>query len=365
MRRFFITDLTGGVIAEVEDASKRTLNYKLNGVDTAAVTATVSNDVIDAVLSEVCLLKAYDSNNEIDFFGEIITAEEAAAGPEHTLAITAAGAGQRLAERHVGKSVDGVTYTGWDRGAIYRDLIDLVNADGYTGIEIGTIESISECDAGTWRYKPALEAMLELSQSLDGCDFAFEAVDAIKRPLGVQLARLNVYTVKGALSAALFEYGCGRYNVQSFNRSVNFDNLANSIYSLPPGFPDTTTQDVLFGESQPSIIDNGLKEAMVSTDLVSDDLRQRLVDTHAALRAEPRQTITFTPMIDVGGDDAPPRFKTDYDIGDLVTFRAADGLDEYQRPDVRVDATMRVYNVSIDIDKNGAETVTIGLVQEG
>jgi hypothetical protein len=136
--------------------------------------------------------------------------------------------------------------------------------------------------------------------------------------------------------------------------------LLNAGYSLPAGFPDTAQGQVQPDSDTTSIALWGRHEAVVLSDLTVDDLRRKLVQEHVRVRAQPRQVITFTPVReDTEGGTPVPKFKQDYDLGDIVIFRAANA----ETGTVRLDGAFRVYGVDLQIDDQGAEQPTLSLVE--
>ena len=123
-----------------------------------------------------------------------------------------------------------------------------------------------------------------------------------------------------------------------------------------PASPTTPSGTVLQRDDAASAA-RGLLETVVSTDLTVDALRDALLAAHIAARAGPRQTITFTPIRALG---RVPRLGIDYDVGDVVPFRATVNRDDVLVK--RLDVLVRVYSYAVTIDDAGYGTPTLTVV---
>jgi hypothetical protein len=161
---------------------------------------------------------------------------------------------------------------------------------------------------------------------------------------------------------SVFEYGDGLLNVRSYKRAVSIEGSATRVWSPPPGFPDNATQGVLM-QIWPVLPDEApleLLDDVITTDLNVETLRTQLLIHHLNARHGPRQTLEFVPVSDLG--DRVPRYGVDYELGDRVPFRASvdvTGSDGVTRKRKRIDATMRIYAVSISVDAMGVATPTL------
>ena len=393
--QFVVTDRQGNALGELQNASGRSLRFALNRLKTFAFTVTVDNPMSQhLVQGDQTLVKAYEDSTgsrTLRLNGPVVTFEKARSAQAGTLAVTVADAGWRLGHRLIGKHPAGATFGTpvalIDRGEIAGQILDAVNngntttahADsGDTGVRRGTITASSQTFAGPWRYKPANEAISELSAPLDGYDWEIAPTEPTPDAIGLQIGALNIAAAFGSVKPdAVWEFGTGRHNVAEFRDVGDSGSLANRAHNLPPGFPDNATQQVVTASDQPSIDARGLHETVVAGDLQVDALRQNLVDEHVRIRRFPRRVITFTPISEnpdaSPGERRVPRLWSDYGIGDVVPFRAverfevraADGaITDYQQVKT-VDALFRVYAVEVQLDNNGVVTPTLTLVEEG
>ena len=259
----------------------------------------------------------------------------------------------------IGQSTIGEYYEATARNEIIADLLDQANTIGDTGIRAGMMETLSEVDAGYWRYKPVSEAILELAADYDGFDFRVSPKEPTADSTGVQIGSLYIASRLGAWQQGTkFDFASGNNAISSYKRAVTFD-ISNKVYSLPPGFPDTTTQTVLSDESTDSQLLYGVREALIDSDLSSDDLRALLLQQAAAVYGTPRQTfeveltenISYVPF-------------EDFDVGDIVQLNLWH-LTPNNDKGLRQSVLVRIYGMEITEDDQGAEKVKLTLVQDG
>lgn len=375
--RWVLTDWAGASYGELTNVAERKLGITLNGLPTAGGRVRLNNRHAPTLLDLVCRLKIY-RNNILYFHGPVVTAEENAAGEGGTIAFTAAGAQWRLLKRLLGKSVDadgkGVGYSLATAGAqtdlssMVKNIVDTVHGDTsftllerYTNIKTDAawVTASSNGFVGPWYFKPALEAITEISSLLGGPDVEFRPVEPTTDANGVTIAELKAVGFQGAAQAGvIFEYGVGLRNMSGYRRPRGIDGLLNRAHSLPQGFPDVAVPGQLpisnVQDASASLAAYGAMEAMVTGDLTVDALRQILVDEHVRIRRAPREQIIFTPKKDTGYVYNPvPVLPHEFAVGDIVNARAAvDGV-------VRFNATMRVYGVSFSLDAEGGEMMEV------
>lgn len=358
--QFVLADLAAGTaLGEVTKATARTLTVGLNRLPTAAFTVRLDHPLAGRMLEATALVQAYqvaaDGSKTLRFAGPVVAAEESAQGAGGTLQVTAAGAFWRLGHRLIGRSAAGFSQgsavSQVDRGQIAAAILAAVNADGDTGIRLGTVQPSAPGYVGPWRFIPASEAITQLSATLDGFDFEVAPVEPTVDSAGLQIGTLNVAGVIGQTRPeAIFEYGTGRRNVQTYTRPVTLDGLLNAAWNLPEGFPENPVSAVVSSSDATSIAQWGRMEGLVTGDVTVDAMRAQLVAEHVRIRRNPRQVITFDPA------RTAPRFGPDYLVGDVVTARARVG------GSTRFDGQFRVYGVTVSIDDEGTATEQLELV---
>lgn len=371
--KYVLTDLAGVERGELPGAKGKSLSLPIGSMATAGVTLRVDHADADFMLEGDALLKVYDdevSKDEPLFHGRLITAEEVAGSDAATVAAAFADPFWILLRRLVGKSPAGYSrgtaLAQVDRGLIIAELLAATNAESPSGVRMGANEPSSNTYVAGWTYARLAEKIAELGATLDGPDWRVRAIEWDAGYYG----ELDVKPSIGAVNLdAAFEFGGeGVGNVKSYRRVVSLEGTINRGFQLPPGFPENATQAVIQRDHLESQAARGLLEDVVTGagELTVDDLRVKLLEHHIAVRHGPRQTITFDPVSDLG--DRVPRFGRDYELGDVVPFRASvvdqdtgEELvdDETGRSRKRIDALVRVYQVAAAIDEAGAATYTL------
>lgn len=397
---FVLTDRFGAPIGELRQAADRRLRFPLNRLPTFAFTIDAGHALAAAVRStDKTIVKGYQQSPGaapvLRFQGPIISAEKVRSSQAGTIAATAAGVGWRLSHRLIGCRPEGATFATAlaprDRGDMVRAILTALNngsqpdtafavapsrADD-TGIRVGAITASSSTNAGPWPYKVAADAIAELSASLDGFDWEIEPCEPFfdGGPIPV-IGRLNVRAAIGAAKPdAVWEFGAGRNNVESWRDLADASTLCNSAISLPGGSASSTV--AIVATDAGSIATRGLHEAVVGSDLSADLLRQQLVQEHVRVRAAPRRVISFQPTTEDAPADAivrrVPRLFDDFIVGDIMPFRATEtynvvdpgsGATIGVREVKEIDALFRAFAVDLTLDAAGVATSTVTLVQE-
>lgn len=394
-----LTDRQGNQLGELRNASNRSLRFPLNRTPTVSFQIDATHPFAPWFLDvDKVLLKAYDDSTGsrvLRFYGPVVGYEKTRNAQGGTMTITAAGAQWRLDHRYIGYtggSSFGATFSTsplslLDRGEIMGRIIDALNQGnssdiwteaGDTGIRRGTITASSSTYVGPWRFKVAAEAMSELSGTLDGPDWEIAPVEPTSDSVGLKIASLNVAAAIGAIqSNVAFEFGTGQHNVAEWKDIGDANTLANIAVNLPPGFPDNATQSVTSYSDPASISDRGLHETVVAADLVTDDLRTKLVQEHVRIRKVPRRIISFSPVAEDSAaainERRVPRLFADYIVGDTVRFRAVERFPVYDTGGTvvstasvpTVDLLMRVFAAEIALDDNGTASTSLTLQQDG
>jgi hypothetical protein len=393
---FVLTDRQGNQLGELRNASNRSLRFPLNRTPTVSFQIDATHPSAPWFLDvDKVLLKAYDDSTGsrvLRFYGPVVGYEKTRNAQGGTMTVTAAGVQWRLDHRLIGGSATGATFGTTslallDRGEIMGRTIDALNVSeqiniftgaGDTGIRRGTITASSSTYVGPWRFKGAGEAFAELSGTLDGPDWEVAPVEPVTDAAGVKTGVLNVAAAIGSVQPNVaFEFGAGQYNVAEWKDIGDANTLANVAHNLPPGYPDNATQVVVTNTDAFSIGDRGLYETVVAADLVTDDLRTKLVQEHVRIRKVPRRIVQFTPIAE---DSAValstrrvPRLFADYIVGDTIRFRAVERFPVYDTAGTvvttaavpTVDLLMRVFAAEISLDDNGVASTSLTLQQDG
>lgn len=362
---FVLTDLQGVVIGEILNASERTLTLAHKGIPAAGFKLPLWHPLAGSLLttSSDTLLKCYrrDSvSNKLVFCGPVSSVEENGDALSQYISVSAIGPFSKLTKRFIGQTKSGISFgstgTPRDLGLIAHDILDIVNADEYTGIAKGTRTASVSGAVGPYFLKNCAEAIAELSLGLNSFDFVVDPVE----PTNIagawpQIGTMRIAPIIGVnRDDAIFEYGTPRANVASYSRQITRDQLINRAIISVSGWPDGTTKNLIFRQDTPSRTARGLYEDVVSDAGVEDDgLRTQIADEHILWRKQPKQVVNFTPSINA----SPVAFR-DFALSDWVRARAV------VRGSVRFDSMFRVWGMSFSIDVNGNESLELQLVQE-
>jgi len=367
-----LTDSSYAPLGEILNASDRQIGLMLNGVDTLGFSVRLDNPLADPLLSTNCYVKAY-RNSVLQFYGPVISAQEAADSNGARISVNAAGAAWILSKRLAGKNATGTVFgSATDRAAIVSSLIATTNIDGETGIQTNAANrSGSALTYTAGPYRPIMDILTELASTFDGFDWRFMPIENYSGGVvtGQKISQLNAYPASGGgpgvlgttigvdQDNAVFEWGNNtRGNIVAYNRSVSRDTQANKVYHNVSEGPDAPGYPTFSASDPASISAYRLLEALVETDIHDTALRNSLLNAHIAVRKNPRQIIDFTPAN--GNLVNLPQYGVDYSVGDRVRARA-----QYNTS-VRFDAMMRVWSVTFTIDENGTEQATLKLAQE-
>lgn len=362
--RFVLTDLQGQAVSELPGISGKTFAKPIGSTATGSFTVPLDREEADVLIECDTLLRVYeDTPSGPLLHGHLrqITAEEVADANNGSVAATFADPSWVLSKRLCGKSTTGYTMgtavSPVDRGSIIADLLAGTNAESPTGIVLGDTSASSSTFVEGWAYKPVLEGISELAATLDGPDWRIRPVEYSPTAGQGTIGVLDVKASIGQLRPdAIFEFGDGQHNAQSYTRTVTLDGTANRVFHLPA---DPATQTVLSREDPASIAYRGLLESVVSADLTPDQLRVALLEHHIAVRSGPKQTITFQPGSSLQNS---PRLGAEdgYDVGDVVTFRASasrrSGLQK------RLNGQFRVYQAAVSVNELGVATTSLTVV---
>lgn len=236
--------------------------------------------------------------------------------------------------------VEPLAFGAVDAGAIAKTLIDLTNADGFTGLATspGLIAPTVLRDRTFPLGQNIGAAITDLTAVLDGFDFYETFVDGP----GATDAFFNVTAEQGqVLQTAHFEYGPGTLsNVAHMERTtmapqntilVTGGNGLTSLYSDP-------TSVATYGE--------WWAHSDFATVIEQDTLDAK---ARALVRTKPVKTITFVP--ELGLDNCPKPFD-DWNLGDTVELYASRGA-------LTENTQLRINGFTIPIDENGYETVAV------
>jgi hypothetical protein len=236
---------------------------------------------------------------------------------------------------------------------------------------------------GPYVHRFASDVIKEISANLDAPDWVVDPVlPRLYDPTGVDAADFNPYNwyvpntsmligrirvgmpIGGVLrNGAAFELGVGRRNITDYQRLIDESGSANWLESQPPDtandvtsalFDTATVNPGYFNFSLPADMQGGpdqfpvVLQDEVQTSLAISALRQQILSENVQVRTLPRQVITFDPTAHL--TDGTPALGIDYQLGDIVPFRAVRG------GVTQINALFRVYGVNRTLTDDGILT---------
>lgn len=333
---FQLCDHAGSALAEITAYQGVTLSFGRNQSAEVGISVSIEGDVASLVVSALTngipILKGYrqeGATKTLRFKGHLVQVQEQAEQDATATYVFRDPLGSTLARRFTDASV---AFSADDQGQIIKSLIDTANSEADTGVVTtgGTIETTKDRDR-TYESKPVAEAIIEMTEVLDGPDILLTPVES-----GATCSTLNVYASLGDdQPGAMFGYGGATVaNVQSVQR-----------FTTPP----CNKVRVLGADGKTSDKSDSASIALygvwMDVQSASDVIEQTTLDDKAqeAIRPSPIRTVSWT------ADPARcPQPWEDWDLGDTVRFVARRGS--------LVEAlSTRVNGFTIALDDGGRE----------
>jgi hypothetical protein len=362
--KFVLTDLQGNSIGEVQNASNRQVVLPLNRVPTASFQIPIQNALSTYFLDPTFdgNLKAY-RNNVLQFHGPVVSSAEAFdSSSGQIVAVNAAGALWRLGYRLLGTTSAGWSLgnagTTYDLGYIAQQMLVTANGSAWTGITGGTNRTTSNGAAGVFYFQDVLTCIAQLAIGFNSFDF--EVAPTEPTNVSQPFPQIGVFNTGGSgvitgiigqqRPNAIYEYGTTSANVTTYSRQIDRSNFCTKAYIQNPAASNYS--GILTSVDAAAETLRGRYEALVDDGGVSwDVLRQALADYAVAIRKNARQVVQFTPR----QNDSPSPLD-DYIVGDQVRCRISiEGINI-------LDAFLRVWGITFDIDNEGNEQPTLELV---
>jgi hypothetical protein len=193
--RFVITDMMGGVVGEVQEASQKTITQVLDNIATGAFTVKTSNPIAEYILNHPCLCKCYRQPVNRNYAyrlmltGDVTTDEEDTDDQSGALTFTVADPLNRLLLRLIGKGLDSSNHgTGFTAGGIDA-LEDIADVIGAMLLDVNSDSDLKHCGVTlgirgpntphTYMeavyFTPFATQLALYTDTLDGVDFQLEA----------------------------------------------------------------------------------------------------------------------------------------------------------------------------------------------
>jgi hypothetical protein len=347
--QFIARNRAGAALGELRNVHDRNVRFPFLQQPTMTGRVDANHLLAQRILDgDLTIVSGYDLSVQATplFQGPVTAYQKTRNASGGQIQFTAASAGWYLSHRVIGQSNAGATFgttasSMVDRGELIGRIIDACNSGdatnifaqaGNTTIRRGTITASSSTFVAGWTYKNAWEAITDLSGTLDGPDIRIRYVEPFTDATGLVLGLMDVAPAIGQVQPnAVFAFGTPPNNVDEWSDVGDSNTLANWAINLPSGFPDNATDQPVTWSDQPSIDARGLHETVVAADLVTSDLRLKLVQEHVRVRKTPRRIISFTPVAEdqaaALSERRGQRLFVDYNVGDVVPFRAVERYD--------------------------------------
>lgn len=339
--RFVVTDLAGNGIGEPR-AFNRSISLGVSMMAVASFRIRAEDPLWNTISAGLCMLKVYDSAQNLRLYGPIVADEEQAAGQGAVVKVTAADLAWRLAHRLVGKDTTGIgtTYTLVDSGTIAYNVLAAVNADEQTGISAGTKDTFVARTV-TYLWKKAIDAISELGAVDGSYEWVLRYTDGAPPTVALDL-KTKLGTDK---STSLFiEYGTGKTNCSSYTRARSIDTMATRVWVLGSGSTIVANAYDLSAEAAYK-----RHEDVVSYgDITVVALLDALASANVAVRDHPRVVATLQLF-----PQNAPRYGVDYVLGDVLGARVV------VKGSTRLTGPVRVWQADIALDELGNETATL------
>ncbi len=361
-------DWVGNRQGEIINAADRKFTFALNRPQTVEFKLDITNPLLSTILTNKGGMLTLYRDNTLVMTCEATNIRLVRSKTDRALScVFTETMWPRLTGVLIGASPAGVSPSG-DKTAVCWSQINTFNGVaafigiGGTGLSSGTVTNAGV--SGTWGpyyWKPLMEFISELSLTASGFDFWQNPVVPAPAALNnIQTGTFNAAPLRGSSKPNVaFEFGTGtRSNVKSYEYVADTSAMATYFYALPPDYPNNAKLETVVAANASGSAIYGYRQALVPTDITTTSLRQTLVNEHAAVRGAPRQVYMFQPQPGTSSSDGVPRFKVDYDLGDIIKGRVKDfGV-------TLLDAQVRVYGAAVEPDANGVENVTLELSLE-
>lgn len=377
-----VTAVDGTVLGDVRDADVIGVNRGIKRTGTARFTVDAGNE-LRAELRQTAKrrLKVYDVDDAgtrtLVHHGQITAFHRRGQEERATIEVGSSDPSWRFATSlYTGGATFDVpkSRSEWLEGAAGSVNDSIL---GYVGSD-GTVP-LTPIPGRNWRYQPVALIVSEICTGLDGPEWKVNAIEPTIVAFGEY--RIGVMAISAAFGVSrpgvVFEYAAGRGNVSAYDEMIDATILGNRFYNFTAQDESGSPTDLIIVESNAAAAEWGRYSHVITADLTDVALRTALLNDHLAIRQAPRQVVQFTVAVDpapgaIDSERTIYRPGVDYDIGDVVTFRAVEPI-EQRLPDgqvtghldeVVIDGLFRIRSIDIADDAAGRRTTTLIVIAE-
>lgn len=293
------------------------------------------------------------------FHGPIATAQEVGDDKQEAqLQVNSTGPEFILAEHFYTGAAAGVKIApGTDHAKWFAEAMNTYSTSGSPGTAThvawlaGSHFSSNTSEIEITAFQTMAEILQNLSQQAAGFDWLVVPTEA------TAAGNIGVFNAEAVIGVekpnAVFEWGAGLTNLNSFNRTVDLTQMANVIYNYASGGPEAPGSGTLTSEYTNAELELwGLRQALMNISVLNNEARQAYINEAHNYRKKPRETLQLTPITDPGTGRLPI-YGADYSVGDFIRARIV------YEGSVHIDALTRVWGVQFDVDQNGKEQQTL------
>lgn len=333
-----VADLSGKYVNSIRldlirnRAEQITLNFNLQHLE--AYARTLNTDVL--ALLQVCLneIRIKRGDNYL-CAGQINHIQASASGDVMGLEVRASGWLELFSKRFTDASE---VYSSTDAGSIAWDLINDTQTISTFGVTQGTIQTSVTRDR-TYEYKNIKDAIIQLSEVINGFDFEF-TYDKI----------FNVYYPRQGSSTPIeFEYG---RNCAAISLPIDGTFICNEAIVRGQGFG--TEQLLQTRTSASSQTTYKVRTKILDfPDVKETSTLQQKGDAELLVNSIP----TFTPQIVLmpNQDSTQPVIQRDFWLDDSYTVKVP-GSDFFS---IAANNVYRIESINISVNQDGVETISI------
>jgi hypothetical protein len=339
--RWALCDSQGRLLAPIDQFEQDGLQLGLNDIRTGTVTVSIEDPVVPLVTSMATRLKAWLNGSIILNAPVFLPSHDCSTGGQPgTLAISATD-NLRLATAFTRAFAEQL---GVDQSEIMALLVEAGDATAVEkaagvlghGIIRGSLAASVLRDRTYYDLTNIWEALLNMSQVIDGPDFELEPLD---RDDGV-FAQLNTYYPKQGTDlsdSVALEYGVGASNASGFGWQPSGEQLCNRFICAGETPEESPTTPAWLSENLESQRLYGIYEGNeVDTEVSEVQTLKEKADNVVATRAFPLDFVTVQPAVQEAGSaevafGVPPRFgphtdpDADFWLGDTIRIIAREG----------------------------------------